>query len=462
MKKPNILVIYPDQMRYDALGCNGNTVVKTPGLDRLSTEGVSFSNAYTSFPLCCPFRASLMTGKYATAHGMMANHYPISLNHEFLPSIMRDNGYRTGWVGKWHLNGGRKHDYVPQEYRLGFEHFVGFSRGHEYLNPIYYRDDDTTPYKSDMFEPDIQTCHLLEFIDDSLTDQVPFFAAIGYGVPHPSVDLSPDYYKYLYDPNEISESTLVSPNDSEAAKEFMAKYYGLVTCVDYQVQQIMNHLQYKGILDDTVIILVSDHGELAYEHGLTGKKVFYNASMHVPFIIRYPSLCSPRCETQIVDPSVDIMPTILNLCGITIPEDVEGRSLETLLRDGCDSTLPDYVFYQIPIEKEGPEKHPEAERGIRTTSWLYVEVNAKPAYLFDLKNDPDEVQNLVNCPHVMGTQEKLSALLRTTMQQYNDRWDMEVIFPPIDFQTHEEGIAYNKIIYSSAVYENAPKKRFHK
>lgn len=453
MSRPNVLIIYPDQMRYDAMGCAGNPVLKTPGLDRLSSEGVHFSNAYTSFPLCCPFRASMLTGKYATSHGMMANHYPIALEQSFLPEIMRSNGYLTAWVGKWHLNGGKKHDFVPNEYRLGFEHFIGFSRGHEYSRPIYYRDDNTTPFKSDMFEPDLQTYHLLDFIDSATASHNPFFAAVGYGVPHPPLELSPAYYRRLYRPQEIPDSPLVCDKDKALAKEFVAKYYGMIAATDYQIQRIMNHLEYRDILNNTMIILVSDHGEMAYDHRLTGKKCFYNASMHVPFIIRLPALGAPRRETQVVDPSVDIMPTVLQVCGISIPEEVEGCSLQTLLKSGEDASLPNCVFYQIPIEREGPEKHPCAERGIRTADTLYIEVDAVPSYLFDLTADPGESNNLIDCKAHQVRQTAMKEKLQQTMAQYGDHWKREAVFPPVNFQTHEEGAAYNKIIYSHAVYE---------
>ncbi len=128
--RPNILIIYPDQMRADAMGCTGNAVIKTPNFDRLALQGVRFDSAYCAFPLCCPWRASLLTGKYPHSHGLVANHYPVPLDQVFLPQILRDSGYRTGYIGKWHLNGGLKHDPVPPgRERLGFEHFIGFSRG---------------------------------------------------------------------------------------------------------------------------------------------------------------------------------------------------------------------------------------------------------------------------------------------------------------------------------------------
>ena len=105
---PNILILYPDQMRHDVMACAGNPVIKTPFLDQLANEGVMFNNAHVSYPLCCPFRASLMTGKYAQSHGLTQNHFPIDTNQDFLANLLKEAGYQTGYVGKWHLAGGPK------------------------------------------------------------------------------------------------------------------------------------------------------------------------------------------------------------------------------------------------------------------------------------------------------------------------------------------------------------------
>ena len=452
--KPNVLFIYPDQMRYDCMSNAWHPLLRTPAIDRLMKEGVSFTHAYTSYPLCCPFRASIMTGKYSSSHGMVANHYPIDLNQDFLPELMSRNGYNTCWVGKWHLNGGKKHDFVPKEYRLGFEHFIGFSRGHAYLSPIYYRDDDPTPYRSDMFEPEMQTGHLCDFIDDALNGDRPFFAGIGYGPPHISVELQPDYYKYLYSPDDVQLPDIVPEHQAEEAKQFVAKYYGLVTAIDDQVHRIIAHLESRGVLDDTMIIFVSDHGDACYEHGLTGKKTYYNGAMHVPFIIRYPKAYRKGVqETHIVDPSVDIMPTILEMCGIPIPEAVEGQSLHTLLATGSDDTLNDFVFYQIPREEKGPERYPWPQRGIRNEDWLYVERCGVPYALFDLKKDPDEKFNLTDDKPHYNIMQEFHQKLNAVMERFHDSWDVHADFPPVGFQTHEEGREYNKIIYANAKYE---------
>lgn len=452
--KPNVLIIYPDQMRADCMSAAGHPRLKTPALDRLAREGVRFTQAYTSYPLCCPFRASLMTGKYATSHGMVANHYPIDLNQTFLPQVMRDNGYDTCWVGKWHLNGGRKHDFVPEEYRLGFEHFIGFSRGHAYLSPIYFRDDDPTPLRSDMFEPDMQTGHLCDFMDDALSEGRPFFAGIGYGPPHTPVEEAPEYYRTLFNPEEVELSDLVPPEKADQARRFIAMYWGMVAAVDHQVQRILSHLEARQALDNTLVILVSDHGDMCFEHGLVGKKTFYRGAMQVPFLVRYPVAYGRGVENDhLVDPAVDIMPTVLEVCGISLPEGMDGQSLHTLMRDGQDDSLNDYVFYQIPTEAEGPEKHPYPERGLRTREWLYVERCGVPMALFDEINDPDERFNLACHAGKYDLMKQLSAQLAEVMERYHDSWDIHADFPPVNFQTHEEGAVYNRVIYEKAVYE---------
>ncbi len=199
--RPNILIVYSDQLRADAMSCAGNPCIKTPQMDRIANEGVRFGEAFTSFPLCAPFRASLLTGKYAHSNGMYANHYRIPLGQAFLAEILREAGYQTGYFGKWHLDGGAKFGFVPPgERRLGFETFVGFNRGHDYFGSIYYRDTPQ-PYTSRRFEPDYQTEHLIEFMEQAWRQRPdrPFFAEISYGPPHPPLT-APAHFLNLYSP----------------------------------------------------------------------------------------------------------------------------------------------------------------------------------------------------------------------------------------------------------------------
>ena len=447
--RPNVLIVYPDQMRFDVMGCVGNPVVKTPNIDRLASQGVRFDYAYTSFPLCCPFRASVMTGKYAHSNGMFANHYPIPLDQTFLAEVFRDHGYRTGYVGKWHLDGGIKHGFVPRERRLGFDWFVGFNRGHEYFDSIFYRNDDQTPRMSKRYEPDFQTDHLFEFLDED--DGRPFMAMISYGPPHPPL-VMPEYYETMYGEDEVP----VRENSPDEGKNraFLAKYYGLVTAVDDVVGRVMDYLDEKRLSDNTIVYFVSDHGEMAGEHGLGGKKVIFEASMRVPLIVRWPEKVSGgRVVNALVDPSVDTMPTLLDLCGIAIPDSVQGTSFVSLL-NGDAEAVQDAIYYEKLKESEGPEKTPIPERGVRTHNWVYVRTEAGVQALFDLKTDPLEMHNLAESADHQDVIERLDGMLRTHMERTEDDWGIEAIFPPPNFQTHGEGADYFKELVQKAVVED--------
>ena len=448
MGKPNVLILYPDQMRFDAMGCSGNPLVKTPHIDRLASQGVRFDHAYASFPLCCPFRASVMTGKFAHAHGMYANHYPISLEQTFLAEVFRDHGYRTGYIGKWHLDGGIKHGYIPPDRRLGFDWFVGFNRGHEYFNSIFYRQDDPTPRVSKRYEPDVQTDHLLEFLDE--TDERPFLAMVSWGPPHPPL-VMPEEYETMYAEDEVPVRE--NSPDEAGSRAFLARYYGMVTAIDDNVGRIMNYLDEKGLCDNTIVYFVSDHGEMAGEHGLYDKRVYYEASMRVPLIVRWPEkLAGDRVADGLVYPGVDLMPTLLELCEIPIPDSVQGTSFAPVLRDETTSGH-DVIHYKWLMESDGPEKVLTARRGMRTHDWLYAATQSGPEVLFNLRNDPLEMDNLVNRASHRDIVEELDGTMKTHMDETNDDWGTTAIFPPPNFQTHDEGPAYFQELIEKAIIE---------
>lgn len=452
-QRPNVLFIYPDQLRYDCMGHNGNSVIKTPGFDRMASEGVAFTNAYTSFPLCCPFRASVLTGKYAHANGMYANHYPIPLEQEFLPQLLKDSGYDTAWIGKWHLSGGDKAEYVEDDYRLGFDSFVGFTRGHQYIRSVFYRENDRTSRRSSQYEPDYQTGHLLEFLDRNAETDKPFFAGICYGLPHPPLQ-APDWFLNLYKPEDIQLNDTVDPEEAEKAREFMAKYYGLVSCVDTQISRVLNELDRRGLSDNTMVILVSDHGEMGGEHHLYGKRSYYQSSMQVPMIIKYPNkVTGNRKIDALCDPSVDVFATILDTCGLDVPDYAHGESLLGQL-EGTQEATRDHVYYQlIKQQQPGFEAKAVPERGLRTTDTLYVERDEKPWALFDLKHDPDEANNLIGNPDYADLQAQFHTQLVAEMAAVGDDWDIGFNQGIEGFRTHENSKDFVRTLWENSVME---------
>ena len=476
--RPNILIIYADQMRYDATGCSGNPDVKTPYLDRMAEEGVMFDNAYVSYPLCTPFRASFLTGKYAHSTGVYSNHFPIDPDRQStLAPILADAGYGTGYIGKWHLYGGPKPGFVPPgPNRLGFRHFVGYNRGHAYMDAVFYRDTDQ-PFRCRRYEPDFQTDHAIEHMASVLDrGQGPFLTYLCYGPPHYPMNM-PEYLRTMYDPNKIAlphgtpdpeaqrafireqvsydydgnaelmERSKIAgklPGDVETEEDirsFTAEYYAMISNVDHNVGVLLNWLESRGALEDTIVVFLSDHGDMLGQHGrfCGWKRSAYKAATHVPFFVRYPArFGAGRRVGSLVDIAVDTMPTLLEILGLDGPEDMQGKSYLSVLED--DTPARDAVMYELMKQSKGKrgQRHPKPERGIRTEDWLYVRKPDKAVLLVDQANDPLEQDNLVDDPAYSAIRSELDRRVMDHMSATEDGWDLEMHWPPRDFMSHEE------------------------
>ena len=494
MTRPNILIIYADQMRYDAMGCTGNPVIRTANIDRLSNEGVHFEEAYTSYPICCPFRASMLTGKYAQGHGMIQNHFPLRGGQGFLAEFLRDAGYQTGYIGKWHLEGGPKQGFVPSDRRFGVDHFVGFNRGHDYLSSIYY-DDAGQAYHSTRYEPDYQTDQFIDFMDNAARNDAPFFGYLSYGPPHFPMDM-PDHWRRIYRPEEVPlppgvpdaelqtrvqdhrtnilcggdprsghkshcshETKPVGEVETEAEiREFIAEYYGMIHNIDFNVGRILNHLDALGITEDTMVVFLSDHGDMLGQHGsFCGlKNQAFRASMHVPLIVRYPARFKPRRTQAMIDVGVDMMATILDLLDIDMPQGRDSKSYLPVL-NGTATEHRRQLRYQVFRQTGGnpSEYTPYAERGIRSKDWLYVRRKDHRAYLYDQRVDPNEQVNLVEDPAYAQMMDQFDRDLAAHMEKTGDDWDMSADFPPPDWVTHAEAKAHlETVLLPNAIHVN--------
>ncbi len=501
MNKPNILCIYVDQLREDALGCTGNPLIRTPNIDRLALEGMRFSEAYVSTPLCTPFRGSFLTGKYAHAAGVHANHFPIPTNQKFLTHHLADAGYNTGYIGKWHLYGGPKPGFVPPgPDRCGFETFVGFNRGHEYDRSIYFYDDGQ-PYHCPRHEPDYQTDQAIDFMDRANAgDSRPFFAYLCFGPPHHPMRI-PDNWKYLYRPEEVplpkgvpnpdlqrkvqaeivtrdfggdpanADSSHIDyreipagePETEAEIRRYIAEYYGMIANVDWNVGRILNWLDASGIAEDTFVLLFSDHGDMLGQHGYYcgNKRVAYRGAMHVPVIARWPGRIAAKAVSDaLIDLSIDAMPTLLDLAGAPTPPDVMGKSFWPIL-SGAATQSHEAVFYQLMLQSRGLEGdiHPRALRGCRSRNWLYVRDQDGPKWLFDLRVDPDENHNLVCQAAYSDVLYGLDDWVLKRMLDTGDDWNQEHEFPPPDFVTHKDAAKRHGRLLDQAVIETFPRSR---
>ena len=433
----NVLFLFPDQMRAQAMGCMGNPDVKTPNLDRLAAEGVLFRNHFANSPVCCPARAIILTGKYAHTNGMIANDLRLRESETSVAELFAEAGYRTGFVGKWHLDGGpRQPGWIPPgARRQGFEFWAANEVSHAHFDTHYFRDDpEPIPIKS--FEASAWTDIGIEFLRHTKQDARPFFLTVQMGPPHDPY-IAPDEYMALYDPEGItlrpnfdgdtSDRELEpSPYVKTPGRKEIAAYYAMVTAVDDQVGRILGELDDLGLRDNTIVIVSSDHGDMLGSHGTRLKRKPWEESIRVPGIVRHPGAPAGR-ETDALFSHVDIAPTLLSLCGLPVPPEMQGASLAPVVLGQAESG-PSAAYFQIfgPFIAGGVER---GWRGLRTDRFMYARTKDAPWLLYDLEADPYELENLVAAPEAAPTLAELDAELARWMERAGDSWDFDWTAP---------------------------------
>lgn len=388
-RSPNVIVVLTDQWRAEALGCMGDDQVATPNLDAFASEGVVFERAYTPNPVCSPARGSILTGQYPHEHGVVANSfYNIDLpaDRTTVAECFRDAGYDTGYIGKWHLDGGIEGPgYVPPDRRQGFDRWHGFDRGHAHLKGQPHVAADGTAEWEEGRQPDIQTDLFLEFLDERGDD--PFFQFLSWGPPHTPFE-APEEYSDRYDPEDLSFRPNVPESMHEEVRGDLAEYYGMCTWLDDQFGRLLDGLDQRGLAEDTVVVFTSDHGEMMGSQGRYHKGTPFEESIHVPLLVRYPEAIEGGRRSTDVVTLVDLMPTLLGLCDVPIPEGVQGADRSGYLtdREPLESTET-YVEGNLPFD--------DAWRALRTEQYLLaVDRTLETTHLYDTDDDPYQQQNL--------------------------------------------------------------------
>ncbi len=420
-KRPNILFILPDQLRAQALGCMGNKDVQTPHIDRLASEGLLFENTFANTPVCCPARANLLTGMYAHRNGMVANDLRLREDKVTLAELLAKAGYRTGFVGKWHLDGGpREPGFIPPgPRRQGFEFWAANECSHRHFANHYFRDTDK-PIPLGKFEAEGWTDLVCEFLDGTKADRRPFFLTVQMGPPHDPYKAPPEYSK-RYDPAKLEMRPNWQDGPRVPGRAEIAEYYAMTTAVDDQVGRMMRKLDELGLREDTIVLLSSDHGDMLGSQGQRLKRKPWEESIRVPGILRWPRVVRKPARTQTFLSHVDIAPTLLSLCGVQPPSEMQGADLSTFIRTGNAKGLPEEAFFQIfgPYEGDGTEG---AWRGVRTKRYMYARFENKPWVLYDLERDPYQQKNLAGKPEAAAVQRELEGRLAAWMKRTGDSW----------------------------------------
>jgi N-acetylglucosamine-6-sulfatase len=447
--RPNVVVVVVDDLRWDEFGAAGH-YVETPNIDRLAAEGALFTNAFHAVPLCSPNRASLLTGQYASRHGIIDNVARDAASHGLttFPMAMQAGGYRTAFLGKWHMG----NDPTP---RPGFDYWVGLPGQGRTQNPEFF--ENGALHVVDGYVTDLLTDRAVEFIDRNR--DTPFMVYLAHKAVHPdirqrddgSVDTSsslgyvpaprhrgryedrifrrrpnaaggldaiadkPALRRALaYRASDAITSRLGGILDPGTSEETIRRRAEMLLSVDDSLGRLLAQLDAIGELDETLVILTSDNGFFFGEHGLSlERRLPYEESIRNLFVARYPPVIAAGGRPSGLTSSVDLAPTVLDVAGVPIGEHVQGRSLVPLLRgqaaDWRDAILVEFYTYENPM----PWLIDMDYRAVRTDRYKYVHWMKHPGEdeLYDLEADPHEMRNLADDAAMSNVRDNLRARL---------------------------------------------------
>ncbi|MCP2636006.1 sulfatase [Microbacterium sp. HD4P20] len=428
-RRPNVLVILADEWRAHNVGYAGDDQVRTPNIDRLAAESINYTQAISGEPICCPARASFLTGQYPLQHGVYINDVELKPDGLTIAQVFRDHGYRTGYIGKWHLYGSpegrfeRREAFIPLAARLGFEFWKALECTHDYNRSAYYADDDPTKRYWDGYDAFGQTDAALEYIAEDTPK--PFFLMLSYGPPHFPLQTAPDRFRALYEDAEIRLPENVPDWAREEATRDLRGYFAHIAALDECVGRLLDDVD----LDNTVVVFSSDHGDMLWSQGLEHKLVPWEESVRVPLLIRTPDR-SAATSAQLFN-SPDLMPTLLGFAGLPIPASVSGTDLS------MPETGPRTAFLSAPaayssLRRSGMEEY----RGVRDVRFTYVRTISGPWLLYDNLEDPFQMVNRCGDPAYADEQSRLETELMSWLDALGDE------FLPGDVYLRRDGLEH--------------------
>jgi arylsulfatase A-like enzyme len=419
---PNIVFVFADQWRAQDTGYAGNTDVLTPNLDKLETGSVNFKNAVSCCSVCSPYRASLITGQYPLKHGLILNDLQLNNKAVSFAEALSSAGYDTGYIGKWHLDGSGRSEYIPPHRRQGFDYWKVLECTHDYNKSAYYAGDSDQKLYWDGYDAIAQTRDAEKYIKKHAKSNKPFALFLSWGPPHNPYRSGPKMWLDYYSAKKLKMRENVAAEDYEKAHQDISGYYAHCSALDRCVGDLLSTIRDSGISDNTIFVFTADHGDMLYSHGNIRKQQPWDESVRVPFLVKCPERwgVSPRPSEEMIN-SPDIMPTVLSLCGVDIPKTAEGNDYSSVIK-GADKNLESSALIMCPAPfGEWRRSNGGTEyRGVRTKRYTYVRKLNGPWLLYDNENDPCQLDNLCDKPQYSDLQKELESQLRYWLQKTGD------------------------------------------
>lgn len=433
-RRPNIVFILIDDLRWDDLGIAGHPFVKTPNIDRIGREGASFRNAFMTTPLCSPSRASFLTGQYPHTHGITDNVDRSVASHKLItfPIALQQSGYTTAFIGKWHMGN-------DDSQRPGFDRWVSFKGQGSYVNPEI--NEDGKDVKTSGYITDLLTGYATEFI--KRRHDKPFLVYLAHKAIHPevmqhddgSVNLAEaerfipaERHQNLFKGKKIPRrpSAMQPPVGKPALQRKIGDLPPLgastatrdesvlgrlrsLMAIEEGVGEILKALKETNQLDNTVIVFTSDNGYFYGEHGLSvERRLAYEESIRMPLLIRYPAAVKVGTVRHEFALNIDLAPTLLELAGVAVPSRMEGHSLVPLLKGERTAWRKSFLI-EYYSDRVFPRINRMGYKALRSERWKYIHYFELEGMdeLYDLKADPYEITNIIDRPDSVRVVEEL-------------------------------------------------------
>ena len=410
---PNVILIITDDQGYGDLGISGNSLIKTPVIDRFARQSLQFSDFHVS-PVCAPTRSSLMTGRYSLRTGIRDTYNggaTMASSEITIAEILKQAGYRTGLFGKWHLGDNFPSRPMDQGFDESLMHLSGgmgqvgdvttyFQKDSSYFNPVLWKNGQKESFKG--YCSDIFAANAIKFIEKNKSN--PFFCYLSFNAPHTPLQV-PEYYDQMYknvDPSiEFERKNPMHLKMSEKDKEDARKVYGMVSNIDDNIGKLLQKIADLGIEENTIIIFMTDNGpqQLRYTAGMRDKKgSVYNGGTRVPFFLKYPALTKESKVIETMSAHFDVLPTLSELCHVDLPKNrkIDGKSLVPLIKgkkvDWSDRSLFSYWTRKYPELYNSMAIQKAEYKLVGQTNY---NASIEDFELYHLKNDPEELHNIV-------------------------------------------------------------------
>ena len=454
-RTPNVVFVFSDQHRLQATGYAGDPNVSTPVMDRLAATSLNFTTAVSSVPVCSPYRGCLLTGQYPLTHGVFVNDVNLAHRSVTLADAFSGAGYDTAYIGKWHVDGQGRSSYIPAERHLGFDFWRVLECSHNYNESYYYANNDPTVRMWEGYDAEAQTRAAQEYIRGRAPDK-PFLLVLSWGPPHNPYQTAPQAFRDMYQPGSIVLRPNVPAEHTDQAQKQLAGYYAHISALDQYLGQLQQTLEETGMVEDTIFIYTSDHGDMLWSQGEQRKQRPWDELILVPFLLSYPARFGVGGhKVTIPFNSPDIMPTLLGLCDIPVPATVEGTNYApTLLGESQADAEGALIACIQPFGEWFPQNNSSAReyRGLRTHRYTYVRDLNGPWLLYDNQVDPYQLHNRCGEPAFQAVQVRLDGLLQKMLRERGDAF-----LPGIEYmrQWGYPADSTGTVPYTDILYDNS-------